>query len=86
MGILVSFRRKFGKFVAGINCWVNGHLDIKILESYEAEKRALSFAGRSLENLRAKKPYLETKTVNKCACRSCGQIFLKMHTNRTDLL
>lgn len=81
MGLLALLRKNFNQFICNLNCTLNGHTNVVELDRYETRTRARNFAGRSLEKLSRRKPYVEASFVRKCACRSCGRIFLETHTN-----
>jgi hypothetical protein len=78
MEIVVQRIRDWLNHIIGcFNCGLNGHGNIVVLQSYDPEVRMKNYRGSSLKNLVATKPYEVRVTKQKCACRTCGETFLR---------
>jgi hypothetical protein len=77
MGFIKRIREHFQHIVDCFNCGCNGHGDIVVIDRYDKVYREKNFKGLSLKNLSYSKPYVETICIEKCACRRCGETFLR---------
>lgn len=77
MDLIETARKRFNQFVADLNCRLNGHTQKAIIEHYPRVTRAKNWGNGPIKTLVSKKPYFEEIFVTKCACRSCGRIFLE---------
>lgn len=82
MAFLNQLRQYFQHLVDCFNCGLNGHGNVVVLERYEPSYREKIFRGSSLKNLLLVNRYVESKWVEKCACRTCGETFLRKRTGR----
>lgn len=80
MGIVIAIRKWLDSIVANFNCGLNGHGNVVVLETYEPEVRVKNWRGSSLKNLVQTTTREEKVFKQKCACRTCGETFLRTRT------
>ena len=76
VALVLFIRRWLDSVVNNFRCGLYGHTDIAILERYEShwrEKISVEIHGKKFKRVRHD---LLEKYQAKCACRSCGQVFL----------
>jgi hypothetical protein len=71
-----SIRKWLNHRISALNCALNGHVDVKVIETYEPITRAKNYRGTRLDNLTMTHPYNETIVKGKLKCKACGRIFI----------
>jgi hypothetical protein len=74
---LVNFIRKWlNRRISALNCALNGHVDVKVVEEYERITLAKNYRGNRLDSLVQTHPFTEISVKGKLKCRTCGRIFI----------
>jgi hypothetical protein len=84
MVVVNIIRNWLNRRISALNCALNGHVDVKVVEEYERITRAKNYRGSRLNNLTLTHPYNEISVKGKLKCRTCGRIFIgivKVHEN-----
>jgi hypothetical protein len=76
MALMNFIRNWLNCHISALNCALNGHVDVKVIEEYERITRAKNYRGDCLENLEQTTPYNEISVKGKIKCRTCGQVFI----------
>lgn len=82
MALIDTIRKKFNQFIADLNCLMNGHANLVVIDTYDKTIRGRNFSTGTLKKLCAIKPIWEEISMVKCACRSCNRVFLETRTKR----
>ena len=74
---LINFIRKWlNHRISALNCALNGHVDVKVIEEYERITRAKNYRFNRLGILVQTHPFDEISVRGKLKCRMCGRIFI----------
>ena len=76
MVVVNIIRNWLNRRISALNCALNGHVDVKVVEEYERITRAKNYRGSRLNNLTLTHPYNEISVKGKLKCRTCGRIFI----------
>jgi hypothetical protein len=76
MALVNSIRNWLNRRISALNCALNGHVDVKVIEEYERITRAKNYRGSCLKNLVQTRPYNEISVKGKLKCRTCGRVFI----------
>jgi hypothetical protein len=85
MALMIFIRNWLNRHISALNCALNGHVDVKVIEEYERFWRVKNFRGNHLKNLRETTSYQEVFVKGKLKCRTCGRIFIgnvKVHESQ----
>jgi hypothetical protein len=76
MALINSIRKWLNRHISSINCALNGHGDVKVIEEYERITRAKNYRIHRLDGLVQTRPFNEISVRGKLKCRDCGQVFI----------
>ena len=79
MDLIRGIRKWLDSIVANFNCGLNGHGNVVVLQTYEPVVRVKNWRGNSLKNLVLTEMREEKVFKQKCACRTCGEVFLRTY-------
>ena len=77
MAKLKVLRSLFDHAVNSLRCSIYGHLTVKILETYEPTYREKRLRSSAEKNYRTAVLQTDKIYIEKCACLSCGAVFLR---------
>jgi len=76
MSFIIKFGTWLAKHILSLDCILNGHANVVIIERYSSTIKEKNFRGSSIKKLVEVKPYKEVITYGKLKCMKCGQIFI----------
>ena len=76
MALINKLRNWLNHRISVLNCALNGHGDVKVVEEYERILRAKNYRGNRFDNLVQTRLFNEISVKGKLKCRTCGRIFI----------